>query len=549
MSFSLKTCLFYRSWLLPSLRRHSPLKDRISKFTSTLPVSDPQSRTNCIKYRNWTEISMRAALDAVLKQGMSVSKASVVYGVPRSTINDHIHGRVLPGARSGAPTLLSTREEQELVEFLCRCADIGYAKTRHEVLDIVTRMLAQKGIERAVTKGWWTKFMGRHQDVLSLRTPATLSLARASASSKKSIDNYFDMLEQILNETGLCGYPGLIYNMDESGFPLDPKPLRTVNCRGSKNPLCVSSGSKSQVSIAACVSASGQSLPPYIIWKRKTMPPVMATGELPGTEYGLSEKGWMNSTLFNAWFRKIFLRYAPASRPILLLLDGHSSHYCPDTIQLASENEVIMFTLPPNTTHITQPLDKGVFGPFKAHWKLVCHDYLVSHPGQVINPYNFVELFSKAWIESMTPSNIAAGFEITGIYPINREAVRLPGTPTVQDKVVPNFTFTPFKRYAGSEHMFTSSDLFHNGSLKFDLPLPPKSLRNVENLPTPKLKTVPLSTLSDRIISSHSSVGLKDEHGKKQAPKAGKKCKPSCYLLASIINVSQYFSLKYVYII
>ena len=190
--------------------------------------------------------------------------------------------------------------------------------------------------------------------------------------------------------------------MDESGFPLNQKPLKTVNCCRSKNPYCVSSGSKSQVSIAACVSAAGQSLPPYIIWRRKTLSPDLTIGELPGTEYGLSDKGWMNSVLFHSWFRKIFLRYAPASRPLMLLLDGHSSHYCTDTIKLATENEVILFTLPPNTTHLSQPLDKGVFGPFKAHWKLVCHDYLVSHPGQVINTYNFVQLFSKAWIESIT---------------------------------------------------------------------------------------------------------------------------------------------------
>ena len=85
--------------------------------------------------------------------------------------------------------------------------------------------------------------------------------------------------------------------MDESGFPLNPKPIKTVNCCGSKNPYCVSSGSKSQVSIAACVSAAGQSLPPYITWRRKTLSPDLTIGELPGTEYGLSDKGWMNSVL------------------------------------------------------------------------------------------------------------------------------------------------------------------------------------------------------------------------------------------------------------
>ena len=56
-------------------------------------------------------------------------------------------------------------------------------------------------------------------------------------------------------------------------------------------------------------------------------------------------------------------------RPLLLILGGHSSHYCPDTIKRAFEEDVIVFTLPPNTTHITQPLDIGVFGPAKAAWR------------------------------------------------------------------------------------------------------------------------------------------------------------------------------------
>ena len=241
------------------------------------------------------------------------------------------------------------------------------------------------------------------------------------------------------------------------------------------------------------------------------MPPDLAIGELPGTEYGLSEKGWMNGVLFHSWFRKVFLRYAPASRPLLLLLDGHSSHYCLDTIQLATENEIIIFTLPPNATHLTQPLDKGVFGPFKVHWKQVCRDHLVSHPGQVVNPYNFVRLFSKAWVESMTVTNIAAGFEITGIYPLNRKAFRLPGESSEAETVIPNVTYTPFKWYADSgDGIFLSSDLHQGSSPTFDLPHPPKS-PSIVTLPTPKLRTVPAFSISDRISSSHASVGFKNK--------------------------------------
>ena len=104
---------------------------------------------------------MREALDAV-HNGMSVSKASVLYGIPRTTLNDHKLGKVRPGMKPGAPLLLSTAEEEDLVKFLLTSADIGYGRTRKEVLNIVSRMLARKGEERVVTNGWWNKFLCRH---------------------------------------------------------------------------------------------------------------------------------------------------------------------------------------------------------------------------------------------------------------------------------------------------------------------------------------------------------------------------------------------------
>ena len=190
-------------------------------------------------------------MSAVSEQGMSVAKASRVHGIPRTTLNDHIHGKVLPGAKSGAPTILSTSEEQDLVDFLLHAAKMGYAKTRKEVLNIATAMIQKRGIDKTVTHGWWNRLTCRHP-ILTLRVPATLSHARARASSRECINDYFDLLERTLQESGLVEYPALIFNMDESGFPLDPKPLKSVHCSGDKNPYSVRSGSSDSCSV--CVS-------------------------------------------------------------------------------------------------------------------------------------------------------------------------------------------------------------------------------------------------------------------------------------------------------
>ena len=67
--------------------------------------------------------------------------------------------------------------------------------------------------------------------------------------------------------------------------------------------------------------------------------PEYADGEVPGTVYGLSKKGWIDGALFESWFACHFLAHAPPVRPLLLLMDGHSSHFNPSVVERAAEKE------------------------------------------------------------------------------------------------------------------------------------------------------------------------------------------------------------------
>ena len=158
-------------------------------------------------------------------------------------------------------------------------------------------------------------------------------------------------------------------------MPFDPTPPLVVARRGQKHPSAVGSGDKSQVTVLACCSAAGYAVPPFVIFDRKSLKPDLTNGEVPGTVYGLSSKGWIDGELFSLWFSKHFLAHAPPVRPLLLLMDGHSSHFKPEVIKRAAEEQVVIFCLPPHTTHLTQPLDKGCFGPLKAHWREECWSY------------------------------------------------------------------------------------------------------------------------------------------------------------------------------
>ena len=82
-----------------------------------------------------------------------------------------------------------------------------------------------------------------------------------------------------------------------------------------------------------------------ITWDRKTLQADMTKGELPGTIYGLSSKGWTDLEHFKVWYEFCFLRYAPPIRPILIDLQSvakskqpNISHSCVSTnsVEVAS---------------------------------------------------------------------------------------------------------------------------------------------------------------------------------------------------------------------
>ena len=155
-----------------------------------------------------------------------------------------------------------------------KSSEIGFPLSRLQVLALVERMLTRKNREKAqtVTHGWWASFCRRHPEI-SLKTSSSLSAARAKASSKDATVEYFHTLQGTLHKSGLINEPGLIHNMDESGFPLEPKPPKTVHRKGDKQPYQISKGPKSQVTVVACVNAAGLYIPPMVLWARKKMNP------------------------------------------------------------------------------------------------------------------------------------------------------------------------------------------------------------------------------------------------------------------------------------
>jgi len=134
--------------------------------------------------------------------------------------------------------------------------------------------------------------------------------------------------------------------------------------------------------------------------------------------------GWMTAELFLVSL-KHFVSQITCSpeKPILLILDNHISHISCPVVEYCKEVGIILFTLPPHTSHVTQPLDRGLFGPMKGDLKSAHSDWMRLHPGKRISIHDIPGLTKGPYERRFTVDNIKAAFAACGIHPFNRFSI------------------------------------------------------------------------------------------------------------------------------
>ena len=118
------------------------------------------------------------------------------------------------------------------------------------------------------------------------------------------------------------------------------------------------------------------------------------------------------------WFNKNFVPAAKAhadpTKPILLIYDGHGSHSTLEMIDSALENNIILYLLPPHTTHHLQPCDVGAFGPLKRAWHARC-DEIYEKTGQPMQASDVPREYMAVRATSFKESTIRKAWEKSGI--------------------------------------------------------------------------------------------------------------------------------------
>lgn len=116
----------------------------------------------------------------------------------------------------------------------------------------------------------------------------------------------------------------------------------------------------------------------------------------------------------------------------LLIGDNLASHLSIEAIKLCREKDIHFVFLPPNSTHVTQPLDVAFFRPMKMAWRQLLDNWKKTDGRSLTSvPKGCFTRLLRLLIEKIkdnSAKNIEAGFRETGIVPLSMTTVleRLP---------------------------------------------------------------------------------------------------------------------------
>jgi len=385
------------------------------------------------------EKSMANAIKDVLENNMSIRKSAAKYDLKPLTLitrimkirknagTEHNTSKRSFQSKYATKQVFSLEEESILNKYITNCSKMHYGLTCIQVRKLAYEFAKANNmkfpsrweVNKMAGIDWLESYRKRNAN-LSLRKSENTSAARSYDFNKTAVKEFQENLEGLIKKHKFTA--DRIYDFDESGITTVLSTLKVLADKTQKQIGQLVSAERGElVTFGSIISASGNTIPPLFVFPRVHYKNHFIDGAPEGSLGTATKSGWINSKIFVDVLKHIqkFTRCSKES-PILLLYDNHESHVSLEAVNYSRDNGIVYLSFPPYTTHRLQPLDVGVFGPFKAKLKVAFNDWHVSNPGKTLNIYNIPKLAKIAYFESFTAKNMTSSFEKTGIWPFNK---------------------------------------------------------------------------------------------------------------------------------
>ncbi len=310
--------------------------------------------------------------------------------------------------------------------------------------------LGEEALERyektLLSSAWFNEFCAAHG--LRLMNPQNLEKLRQKYCNKDAITKFYEMLARVIHQ---CQY--LLYNMDETSCCTNKKGKIVVP--EGKFPVVSEERYAGHITCICTCNAAGEALQPFIILPMLMKLPEELNDLQNQCYFVTTPSGWMSSKIFVIWalfFAAEVNRRRQQlvciegneilSKPCFLFVDGHKSRVNSDAIEILCANNIRVIVLPAHTSHVTQPFDVALAGPFKSFLKAQSYNFplwlqqkLCLFCPTAQKRYTLILHIIDSWKKAATISNIRTAWEKSGIFPyniqrvLNNEYVRKNGEP------------------------------------------------------------------------------------------------------------------------
>lgn len=383
--------------------------------------------------KKYSQQQLLSAIEAVKNKGLSQFAAAKKYAVPRSTLFNKITGKTQLEKKPGPSTVLLAEEERIIEKWMFELGVRGFPVTKRQLLRSIQLYLnlnKRKTIFKNNLPGrkWYDAFRARHPQI-SERISQNLTISRAAVSVDKIKSWHAEVLKyceehklvDVLND------PSRVFNMDEKGFVLTPTKEVVLVRRGDKAVYNRSKNDEKEcVTALLGGSAAGKMTPPMIVHAFKRMPAAILLSNPEEWSVGISDSGWQTQQTFHDYMTNIFYKWLLKEKiqlPVILFIDGHKSHVSLALSDFCATHQIELIALYPNSTHLTQPMDVGVFKSLNSEWSKTAKDWRVTNKYAKIERKDVAGILNKSIGAIKYSELLKSAFKACGIFPFNAENI------------------------------------------------------------------------------------------------------------------------------
>ncbi|KAJ8951915.1 hypothetical protein NQ314_007634 [Rhamnusium bicolor] len=230
--------------------------------------------------------AMARAVRLTIEENHSLRQAGEICGIKFQTLARYVKkarndpgGNVIMEPNYANRQVFSEDDEIMLAEYIITCSKMAYGLTTEGVKKLAYQFAAANN--RKVPDSWkanktagseWLRSFRKRRGNLSIRQPEQCSLSRLTSFNELNVKQFYVNLKSILEKTDKLKDPSRIFNLDETSTTTVQRPRKVVAQKGVKQISHCTSGERGVlVTTCVAVSASGNHIPPTMIFPRKNL--------------------------------------------------------------------------------------------------------------------------------------------------------------------------------------------------------------------------------------------------------------------------------------